>query len=960
MAVPRKVFILNTKYFDILFSNKSKETAQFLAQNADSLYEKAMEYLGVKQSFRIPVVISPDSDILEISYSPIPYNRIVVSEGVPELEQACYKDSMLSLFYHQVVLAVNESIRSPFVQTIYSIVHIDALQPVALTNLPFSFVEGIAYLQESEDEEGRMNDRYFLQILSQAKYENNFPTWFQACAVRDTYPGKKLALAAGSAFSAFLQQKWGFQKYAELWEECSKFHFMFTAGIFYKVYGISIDNAWKEFEESIPLPQNYAEFEEMEKCSQMLFLPDGEANFAHILASDYGFVWYDSIKHEVDIFDVNSQLKIRQLLFLADSVDRLTLSPDGRYITVSYTGIKNRSNHSKKLTRIYDLKNRVYVSSTFEVRDGTIILLENGHYALAGVNVENRYPILQVFDLGTNITKEEAPLVFERAYDFNTIPFSPVYAGKGKMSCVISQNNKWSLCQIDLNSGIEKSWTISDLPISMLKYSKNKNRYTFQFVPENQCAFTRMGYVELSEAFEPTEVFLQTTDFNGGVNSPVFYKNKIIFSSHKLFYDDFEVLPDILFTFEKGEIKQLDEQNKRYIPEADETDLGELYDLKKYHPIKYLFSGTVYPFLPVKNIDLDEGVTYWPGLGLSYSTHSDLFENTIMTLSGAYAYVNLEYTKLKNPPADEIEMQKLEDEKLNKYDFTFSGYIKNTSTPVDIAAASLFLCDLDGTYDWSIFGGVAWNVPIGMTMRNLRIKLQTEYDFSSEYYDTQKSELNPEQYPVLSNWKAPLESYQTFEASANVLYVNMSQYGSSKFEKRGVELGTKMYALRDFTDKTNLFSVSVNAAFAIPRLTPLPTINGWVLSAPAMLFAEFNGKHGTALETSAEILLLGKEIQNGFPFIYLYFHRLGLKAGYDLCLNYDATSIKQPDFRNVAKFYTIFYQTHIFDSFFFKLDLDFIPPIGRLSYSIFKCEGKVEIFPKTKGYKLSFNIDVEM
>lgn len=960
MAVPRKVFILNTKYFDILFSNKSKETAQFLAQNADSLYEKAMKYLGVEKTFRMPVVISPDSDTLDVSYSPIPYNRIVLSEGVPELDQACYQDSLLSLFYHQVVLAVNESIRSPFVQTIYNIVHIDAIQPVALTNLPFSFVEGIAYLQESEEGEGRMNDRYFLQILSQAKYENEFPTWFQACAVRDTYPGKKLALAAGSAFSAFLQQKWGFQKYAELWEECSKFHFMFTAGIFYKVYGVFIDKAWAEFEESIPLPQNYAEFEELEKLSQMLFLPDGEANFDHIISSDYGFVWYDGIKHEVDIFDVNSPLKIRQLLFLADSVDRLTLSPDGRYITVSNTGIKNRSNHAKKVTRIFDLKTRLYVSKTFNVRDGAIIRLENGNLALAGVNVEHRYPILQVYDLGKAITKEEAPLVFERAYDFNTIPFSPVYAGKGKVSCVISQNNKWSLCQIDLSNGEEKSWTLSDLPISMLKYSKTKNRYTFQYVPPNETAFTRMGYVELTKDFEPIEVYLQKSDFNGGVYSPVFYKDKVIFSSHKVYYDDFIVLPDSRLEFEKGVIKQSDEQNKLYIAPGDDTDLGEFYDIKKYHPIKYLFSGTVYPFLPVKNIDLDEGVTYWPGLGLSYSTHSDLFENTIMTLSGAYAYAKLEYTKLKNPPADEIELQKQEEEKLNKYDFTFSGYLKNTSTPVDIEAASLFLFDVDGIYDWSIFGGVAWNIPIGMTMRNLRIKLQTEYDFSSEYFDAQKVEANPEKYPVLAAWKGPLDSYQTFEASANVLYVNMSQYGSSLFEKRGVELGAKLYGLRDFTDKTNLFSFSANAAFAIPRLTPLPTINGWVLSVPAMLRGEFNGKHGTVLETSAEILLLGKEIQNGFPFMYLYFHRLGLKAGYDLCLNYDAAQIKQPDLRNIGKFYTIFYQTHIFDSFFFKLDLDFIPPVGRLSYSIFKCEGKVEIFPKTKGYKLSFNVDVEM
>ncbi len=970
MNAPRKVYVLQTKYFDILYSSPSEPTAKFLAENADKLFEKAMNYLGTDQAFRIPVVISPDSEQLSISYSPIPYNRILLYEGVPNQNQATFENTLLSLFYHEVFLAVNESIKSPFLQFLNKIVRVDALQPVALVNLPFSFVEGSAYLDEADEElkTGRINDGYFLQILSQAKLEGEFPTWFQAAAVRDITPGRDLAKAAGAAFIAFLQQRWGFEKFAELWEECGKFHILLTPGIFYKVYQVQLEDIWKEFQDSVPLPDRLTQLFELENFSEKIFRNDNEARYDFIFASEYGLVWYDDIRHEVDIFDENNPLNTRQLLFLADSVNRMSLSKDGRYLSISFVENKKRKNLSCNLTLVFDLKDRTYVSDTYPLRDAGIVELADGSLGIAGINVKESYPVLQIYPVGK---KKSAEVIFERAYNYNTVPFSPVYAGKGKVSFVMNQKNKRTLCQLDFYNGTEINWNIGNFQISNLKYlnspvtKRNKGdvpeqMYVFQFVPENENAFTRMGIIELTADFYPTVVRAQSENFNGGIYSPTIQNNTLFFSSHKLYHDDLLSLPFEILPFENVDVYENTDLIERYedgfsIPEQD-------YPIKKYNPFKYYASGTVYPFFGIVTADLDEGPKLWPGLGFTYTTQTDPFESTAMTFSGVYGFADLEYSTGNTKTIDE-QLEQQRNIISSHKDFSFAGYIKNTSTPVDLSAAALFDLDKNGEYEFKWLAGTAWDIPLGLNFRTLRINLQFENEYSTSYYD----DLQTETYPDKPFWTNLRNTYKTYQVSATANYTNMNQYGVSIFENRGITIGTKIFALWDnqkvensqVTDISQI-NVGFNALFAIPRLTPFQMRNGWILSAPSTLYFEFMEKNGTALQTYAEILLLGREIQNGYPFLYLYFHRFGLKAGYDLCLNYDTNNVSLPDLRHITKFYNVFENTHLYDNFYIKFDLDFIPPIGRLSSTIFKTEAKFSYYPQQNGFKFSVNLDIVM
>ena len=98
MSRPRKVYVVQTKYFDILFPQESKVTADFLVNHADDLFEKAKQSCGLKNDFRMPVVISPDSDTLSVTYTPSPYNRIVIFDSVPADKQTYYDDGFWGFF----------------------------------------------------------------------------------------------------------------------------------------------------------------------------------------------------------------------------------------------------------------------------------------------------------------------------------------------------------------------------------------------------------------------------------------------------------------------------------------------------------------------------------------------------------------------------------------------------------------------------------------------------------------------------------------------------------------------------------------------------------------------------------------------------------------------------------------------------------------------------------------------
>ena len=116
LARPRKMFLIKTEHFDIIYSNESEETALMLVENADRLYKEAAKTLNSENKLRMPVIISPDSDVLSVDYTSSPYNRIIIFDSPADYENAGFEDTLLSLFYREIFVALAQCVRSPFNQ----------------------------------------------------------------------------------------------------------------------------------------------------------------------------------------------------------------------------------------------------------------------------------------------------------------------------------------------------------------------------------------------------------------------------------------------------------------------------------------------------------------------------------------------------------------------------------------------------------------------------------------------------------------------------------------------------------------------------------------------------------------------------------------------------------------------------------------------------------------------------
>ena len=73
LETPRKVYVVKTNHFEIIFPKASAQTAYYIAENADSLYERAKQEIKLQNDFVMPIIISPDSSVLNVKYTNLPY-----------------------------------------------------------------------------------------------------------------------------------------------------------------------------------------------------------------------------------------------------------------------------------------------------------------------------------------------------------------------------------------------------------------------------------------------------------------------------------------------------------------------------------------------------------------------------------------------------------------------------------------------------------------------------------------------------------------------------------------------------------------------------------------------------------------------------------------------------------------------------------------------------------------------
>jgi hypothetical protein len=248
--------VIQTERFDIIFPSESERTARSLAAKADGIYDRVSGLLGISLEQRIPVSITPHTDLFNGYMFPVPYPHVVLYDTPMDIGMTTYENSLEGLFLHELTHAISLNTRHSGLKAWHRIFG-GWVMPSVLT-APSFMVEGVTVSFESLDGFGRANDPLVKQQLLQDMHEGAFLTPFQAAGAAE-YPNNRAAFYEyGGLFSAWLQQSYGMEQYARLWQAMGRdFHFslfFYNYGffnIFRNIYGMDFPDAWTMFREHL-------------------------------------------------------------------------------------------------------------------------------------------------------------------------------------------------------------------------------------------------------------------------------------------------------------------------------------------------------------------------------------------------------------------------------------------------------------------------------------------------------------------------------------------------------------------------------------------------------------------------------------------------------------------------------------------------------------------------------------
>jgi hypothetical protein len=397
--------VIKTERFDIVFPPESEKTAQTLAGFADQVYGEVSGMLGISVSGRIPVILTPHTDNFNGYVNPVPYPHIVLLDTPMPIENmGAYTNSLKGLFLHELTHVVSLSSRSPGLEGLYKVFG-GWVFPVIFT-APAFMVEGVTVSFESLDGTGRAHDPLIKEGLIQAIHENAFFTPLQATGLYDLPHLASGAYHYGGFFSSYLQERYGMEKYAELWRAMGggKFRVSFNVydtgfyDLFQTIYGRRFPDAWDEFKESLRITG-------IEENTGPRLFDGASRRRAALTAMDAGggkVFAADNVSGKVIAFDPVSQ-KLSNLINAGRAVQDLAVSDDGgRLLLSSYRNAGSLNyvfNEERAVLTEYDTRHGRKTGRTWKgirdaryFRDGVIGIAADRHLGnivyLSGGNEE--------------------------------------------------------------------------------------------------------------------------------------------------------------------------------------------------------------------------------------------------------------------------------------------------------------------------------------------------------------------------------------------------------------------------------------------------------------------------------------------------------------------------------------------------------------------------------------------
>ena len=212
----KKLRVLKTQWFDIIYPERCQTSAAILYEKADSVYYEVTAQYGLTPAFRMPLIITPAVDQFNAFWTAVPYNHIAIydtgTSGSSEL--AVFSETLLSTFRHELTHAVTFNMKNGFWRFMGKVFG-DEFAP-GMLSVTSGMAEGATVTSESAAGEGRLNDEYAKHYVKQAKIEGKFPSYHDVSGASDVSPSGAPSYFNG-AFHDWLQKKYGMDAYVEFW-----------------------------------------------------------------------------------------------------------------------------------------------------------------------------------------------------------------------------------------------------------------------------------------------------------------------------------------------------------------------------------------------------------------------------------------------------------------------------------------------------------------------------------------------------------------------------------------------------------------------------------------------------------------------------------------------------------------------------------------------------------------------
>ncbi len=251
----RPLRTIRTEWFDISFPEDARFQAERLASFADDAYRQIAGFLGTKPRLRFPVILCPDADGPNGYFSVWPRRRIVLNLAPTDPNDGFgyQSDDLRALFRHELAHAVSLTIRPVFWDA--AVVLFGDPAGISYFTTPANLAEGVSIAAEGMDGRGRAADPLTADELRQDAREGRFKSFWESAGAWDRYPYGRVPYSYGALFTRYLLEEYGEESYRELWRRMGEGlilpglgDFLFIRGVFRQVYGLSLSEAWGNFE----------------------------------------------------------------------------------------------------------------------------------------------------------------------------------------------------------------------------------------------------------------------------------------------------------------------------------------------------------------------------------------------------------------------------------------------------------------------------------------------------------------------------------------------------------------------------------------------------------------------------------------------------------------------------------------------------------------------------------------